>query len=76
MFGELEVHPIRPEGEFPEILVLDNHKDNPVLSTDVWHSRHDVPAAPDEVHDPALPDHAEGRRRHAVGEHGGGLSTA
>ncbi len=38
MFGELEVHPFRPEGEFPEILVLDNHKDNPVLSTDVWHS--------------------------------------
>jgi taurine dioxygenase len=38
MFGELEVHPMRPQGEFPEILVLDNDKDNPVLSTDVWHS--------------------------------------
>ena len=38
MFGALEVHPMRPQGEFPEILVLDNHKDNPVLSTDVWHS--------------------------------------
>jgi taurine dioxygenase len=38
MFGELEVHPMRPQGELPEILVLDNHKDNPVLSTDVWHS--------------------------------------
>ncbi len=37
-FGELEVHPMRPQGELPEILVLDNHKDNPVLSTDVWHS--------------------------------------
>ena len=37
-FGELEVHPMRPQGEFPEILVLDNHKGNPVLSTDVWHS--------------------------------------
>lgn len=37
-FDELEVHPFRPEGEFPEIMVLDNHKDNPVLSTDVWHS--------------------------------------
>jgi taurine dioxygenase len=37
-FGELEIHPFRPEGEFPEIMVLDNHKDNPVLSTDVWHS--------------------------------------
>jgi taurine dioxygenase len=38
LFGELEVHPMRPQGEFPEILVLDNNKDNPVLSTDVWHS--------------------------------------
>jgi taurine dioxygenase len=38
LFGELEVHPMRPQGELPEILVLDNHKDNPVLSTDVWHS--------------------------------------
>ena len=38
LFGELEVHPMRPQGEFPEILVLDNHKDNPVLSTDVWHT--------------------------------------
>jgi taurine dioxygenase len=38
LFGELEVHPMRPQGDFPEILVLDNHKDNPVLSTDVWHS--------------------------------------
>jgi taurine dioxygenase len=38
LFGELEVHPFRPEGEFPEIMVLDNNKDNPVLSTDVWHS--------------------------------------
>lgn len=37
-FGELEVHPFRPEGEFPEIMLLDNDKDNPVLSTDVWHS--------------------------------------
>jgi taurine dioxygenase len=38
LFGELEVHPFRPQGEFPEVLVLDNHRDNPVLSTDVWHS--------------------------------------
>jgi taurine dioxygenase len=38
LFGELEVHPFRPKGEFPEIMVLDNDKDNPVLSTDVWHS--------------------------------------
>jgi len=38
LFGELEVHPFSPEGEFSEIMVLNNHKDNPVLSTDVWHS--------------------------------------
>src|SRR3954453_6658842 len=38
LFGELEVHPMRPQGQFPQILGLDNHKDNPVLSTDVWHS--------------------------------------
>jgi taurine dioxygenase len=38
MFGELEVHPFSPSGEFPEVIVFDNHKDNPVLSTDVWHS--------------------------------------
>jgi taurine dioxygenase len=38
LFGELEVHPMRPQGQYPEILVLDNDKDNPVLSTDVWHS--------------------------------------
>jgi taurine dioxygenase len=38
MFGDLEVHPMRPQGDLPEVLVLDNHKDNPVLSTDVWHS--------------------------------------
>jgi taurine dioxygenase len=37
-FGELEVHPFSKQGEFPEVVVLDNHKDNPVLSTDVWHS--------------------------------------
>ncbi len=28
MLGELEIHPFRPEGEFPEIMVLDNHRDN------------------------------------------------
>jgi len=38
MFGELEVHPFHPQGEYPEIMVLDNHKDNPVLATDLWHS--------------------------------------
>ena len=38
LFGDLEVHPFSAQGEFPEVVVLDNHKDNPVLSTDVWHS--------------------------------------
>ena len=37
-FGELEVHPFHRFGEAPQLMVLDNHKDNPVLSTDVWHS--------------------------------------
>lgn len=37
-FGDLETHPFRPQGESAELMVLDNHKDNPVLSTDVWHS--------------------------------------
>jgi taurine dioxygenase len=38
LFGELEVHPFSAQGDVPEVVVLDNHKDNPVLSTDVWHS--------------------------------------
>ena len=37
-FGELEVHPFHRFGDAPQLMVLDNHKDNPVLSTDVWHS--------------------------------------
>jgi taurine dioxygenase len=38
-FGELTVHPFVPHLDgFPEIVVLDNHKDNPVFSTDNWHS--------------------------------------
>lgn len=38
-FGELTVHPFTPHLEhLPEVLVLDNHKDNPVLATDHWHS--------------------------------------
>ncbi len=39
LFGELTVHPFVPHlDEHPEVVVLDNHKDNPVFSTDVWHS--------------------------------------
>lgn len=38
-FGELTVHPFVPHlEEFPEVVVLDNHEDNPVFSTDHWHS--------------------------------------
>jgi taurine dioxygenase len=38
-FGELTIHPFVPHLEhLPEVLVLDNHEDNPVFSTDVWHS--------------------------------------
>ena len=49
-FGELTVHPFRDRQagsnklsdanlpEHPELIVLDNHKDNPPHSTDQWHS--------------------------------------
>ena len=38
-FGDLTVHPVVPHLEdFPEVMVLDNHKDNPVFSTDTWHT--------------------------------------
>ncbi|MFM1815067.1 MAG: hypothetical protein RLZ98_1762 [Pseudomonadota bacterium] len=36
--GTLESNPFRPTGDVEQIMVLDNHKDNPVLSTDVWHA--------------------------------------
>ncbi len=39
LFGECTVHPFVPHlPDVPEMVVLDNHKDNPVFSTDVWHS--------------------------------------
>jgi len=39
LFGELTIHPFVPHlEEFPEVIVLDNHEDNPVFSTDHWHS--------------------------------------
>lgn len=38
-FGELTVHPFSPNmADKPEVIVLDNHKDNPPSLTDVWHS--------------------------------------
>ncbi len=39
LFGECTVHPFVPHlPDVPEVIVLDNHKDNPVFSTDVWHT--------------------------------------
>lgn len=39
LFGDLTVHPFTPHIErLPEVMVLDNHKDNPVFATDNWHS--------------------------------------
>jgi taurine dioxygenase len=47
LFGELTVHPFVPHLEdFPEVVVLDNHEDNPVFSTDHWHSDETFRAAP------------------------------
>jgi taurine dioxygenase len=47
LFGELTVHPFVPHlGEFPEVVVLDNHADNPVFSTDHWHSDETFRAIP------------------------------
>ena len=38
-FGELTVHPFAAHlDDYPEVLLLDNHPDNPVYATDVWHS--------------------------------------
>ena len=38
-FGELTVHPFTEHlAHLPEVMVLDNHQDNPVFATDIWHS--------------------------------------
>lgn len=38
-FGSLEQNPFRPQREdIPELQIIKNNKDNPVLSTDVWHA--------------------------------------
>ncbi len=38
-FGSLETNPFRPQGEGkPELQIVKNNKENPVFSTDVWHS--------------------------------------
>jgi len=38
-FGALEQNPFRPQrADIPELQIIRNDKDNPVLSTDVWHA--------------------------------------
>ena len=38
-FGPLEVNPFRPQGQDrPALQIILNDRDNPVLSTDVWHA--------------------------------------
>lgn len=47
LFGELSVHPFSPNrGENPEVIVLDNNKDNPPALTDQWHSDETFREAP------------------------------
>jgi taurine dioxygenase len=47
LFGELTIHPFVPHlDDFPEVVVLDNHADNPVFSTDHWHSDETFRASP------------------------------
>jgi len=39
LFGELSVHPFSPTLDgIPELIILDNHRDNPPHLTDRWHS--------------------------------------
>ena len=38
-FGPLSIHPFSPTmANTPELIVLDNHRDNPPRLTDIWHS--------------------------------------
>lgn len=38
-FGPLSIHPFSPiMDDRPELIVLDNHRDNPPRLTDIWHS--------------------------------------
>jgi taurine dioxygenase len=39
LFGELEIHPFaKNHPDYPEVLVLHSNRDEPPVSTDVWHS--------------------------------------
>ena len=47
LFGELSIHPFSPNlVDMPELIVLDNHKDNPPRLTDQWHSDETFREAP------------------------------
>lgn len=38
-FGPLSIHPFSPTmADTPELIILDNHRDNPPRLTDIWHS--------------------------------------
>jgi len=46
-FGALTVHPFSPNlADAPELIVLDNHRDNPPKLTDIWHSDETFREAP------------------------------
>ena len=46
-FGTLSVHPFSPNlADIPELIVLDNHRDNPPRLTDQWHSDETFREAP------------------------------
>ena len=46
-FGEITIHPFATSlPDHPELIVLDNNRDNPPLSTDQWHSDEMFRAAP------------------------------
>ena len=46
-FGPPSVHPFSPNlADMPELIVLDNHQDNPPRLTDIWHSDETFRAEP------------------------------
>ncbi len=46
-FGDLLVHPFSPTLDgIPELIILDNHRDNPPRLTDRWHSDETFREAP------------------------------
>ncbi len=46
-FGKPSVHPFSPNrADLPELIILDNHRDNPPSLTDIWHSDETFRATP------------------------------